>query len=125
MKTMTTDQYPTRYFAGSNPGVWVDHENPEQRGGFEVSSYREPWESDCYPEHPHLWHGIDIDLFWHAEGGVVVDCNVTLPNEARTARRFTQWVKGYDAIERARKIAKEWLENHRREGQLGLFGGVS
>lgn len=135
MKTITTLEYPTRYVATANPGVWVDHGCPEPnddgkrveftptfRGGFEVACYREPWPSTF---HPTLWHGIDIDVFAHAMGGVVLDCNLTHNDWGRTSKRMTRWLKGPHAVVEAKRLALEWLAQFRSSSdeQLALFAG--
>lgn len=49
MKTLYIEDYPTRYYAFKNPGKWVEHLRPQDRGGFECAVYCEDSKNNIKP----------------------------------------------------------------------------
>jgi len=122
LKTIITPK-GAPYSARANQGAWVQLAEPPvadekalrgatytpvYRGGCTVAMVYEEWTSDYYRDQ---WHGIDVTLDAHASGGLVLDCNVTYRDLHRTAVRYTEWLRGDDAIERAKAITESWLDS--------------
>jgi hypothetical protein len=103
IRMMTTNQYPTRYIAFDNPGVWVEQATFEQRGGYECAVYCEPVRNVAYP---YLIDGVYIAIMSYRDIDYLLECTLTEPIQNRRQHNFTQRYGTYDEAKRA---ALTWL----------------
>jgi len=99
---------PTRYVAFKNPGVWIEHEALENRGGFEWAAYSEPYQNVYYE---HLGDGIFIEICSFQGKWFLLECHMTMPD---VSRKQYNLVKRYVCYKRAKTAALKWLMNMRK-----------
>lgn len=104
IKTIKTNEYPTRYVAFKNPTYFVENANPQNRGGYEFAVYYEPYQNQ---EYPHLTDGIYIEISSYQGKKILLDCHLTIPNKNRQQKGFT---KLYNSYKEAKQEAFKWLE---------------
>jgi hypothetical protein len=104
MDHMNTDTYPTRYAAFDNPRTWVDQSLfTLSRRGCELSVYHEPITNAHYP---HIEDGIYVVIYRYQGIGYLLDCQMTVPTQARRQLNMSQ---RYDTYDEAKRAALEWL----------------
>jgi hypothetical protein len=103
MEIIRTDQYPIRYVAHDNPGKWVEHFRPQDRGGFEFACYSLPIVNEYWP---NLTDGIAISVYSYQGKKLVLDCFLGMPDQSRR-----QVVKRFDVASapQAEILARDWL----------------
>jgi len=102
-KQLYTTKYPTRYAAFKSPRTWVEHANPEHRGGFEYAVYSDRMKNVDYP---HLEDGIYIEIVSYQGIDYLLSCHATRPKKGREQLNFVQ---RYPEYHLAKTAALKWL----------------
>jgi hypothetical protein len=96
-------QYPIRYDAFDNPGIWFEGDRMEKRGGKEIAVYHEPMPNQT-PGYEHVTDGIHIEIVSYQGKDFLMDGCATRPSKNRTQFNYSERYPTYEAAWMAAEI---------------------